>query len=156
MRSINVIPSYMALSRHGSRKKGLFFYRVWPSHASCMSFPTEYNWVKHILINYDLDLGHKVDLERNVTVSRFQTFVQQSNIRRSSVAYFSFINNQSSISRRFSIIFYQRTRLRVFTCCVNSLQKLISISLCQAIHIFHWSTNAGHSQVSILFNWSRA
>ena len=72
----------MALSYHGSWKKGLFFHRVWSSHALRMSVLTEFDWVKHILVNYDWDLGHEVDLIRNVTVSRFRKIVQRSNLRQ--------------------------------------------------------------------------
>ena len=63
-------------------KKRPFFHRVRPSHASRMSFLTEFDWVKRILVKYDWDLGHKVDLKMNVTVSHFQKFVQRSNLRR--------------------------------------------------------------------------
>ena len=52
-------------------KKKPVFCRVWPSHASHLSFLTEFDWVKHVLVNYDWDLGHKVDLIRNVALSHF-------------------------------------------------------------------------------------
>ena len=35
-----------------------------------MSFLAEFDWGKHVFVNYDWDLGHKVDLLINVTLSR--------------------------------------------------------------------------------------
>ena len=35
-----------------------------------MYFLTEFDWGKHVFVNHDWDLGHKVDLLRNVTMSR--------------------------------------------------------------------------------------
>ena len=35
-----------------------------------MSFLTEFDWGKHVFVNYDWDLGQKVDLLTNVTLSR--------------------------------------------------------------------------------------
>ena len=60
----------MALSRHVHWKKASFFTGYWPSHASRMSFLTEFDWGKHVFVNYDWDLGQKVDLLINVTLSR--------------------------------------------------------------------------------------
>ena len=52
----------------------MFLYRVWPSHASRISFLIEFDRRKHVVVNYDWDLGLRVDLIRNVTMSRFRKY----------------------------------------------------------------------------------
>ena len=51
-------------------------------HVSRISFLTVFDWVKHILENCDWDLGHKVDLVRNVTLSRVLESGHRSNLLR--------------------------------------------------------------------------
>ena len=48
-----------------------------------VSFVTEFDWVKHLFVNFRWDLGHEVDPMRNVTLSCFQKLGQRSNLLRS-------------------------------------------------------------------------
>ena len=64
------------------------FYRVWPSHASSISFLPEFDGVKHEFVNYDWDMGHKVNVVRNVTLSRFLELGHRSSLGRIRIALF--------------------------------------------------------------------